>query len=316
MNPYFVDRPVCPCCGSNDNITLRRVGLTQSPIKEHLENFYTPIGGIEFEYLEGSDYVLNECRDCGLIYQKEVPNEFLMSKLYGQWIDPEKVLHRYHQNHDVGYYLNVAKEIGKVIRCLNMPPHQVKFFDFAMGWGSWCMIAKGFRCDVYGLDLSQERCDNAYTSGIQVIGWDQIPEHQFDIVNAEQVFEHLADPLGTLRHLKRGLRPGGLIRIGVPRGWDIKRKLEVWDWHAPKGSENSLIPVAPLQHINCFDYNVLVRLGVQAGLKAIDLTENSDSTRDSAVKKIRKAAKSIKTIFKPNRQSAIDKRSRIYLTTE
>jgi len=75
----------------------------------------------------------------------------------------------------------------------------------------------------------------------------------------------------------------------VPEGWDVKRRLKmwdwralrvcdssdqlkhimsIWDWEAPKGSgcENSLNAVAPLQHINCFDRDVLVTMAGKAGL--------------------------------------------------
>jgi hypothetical protein len=63
------------------------------------------------------------------------------------------------------------------------------------------------------------------------------------------------------------LKPNGIIRINVPNGWDIKRRLEIWDWTAPRGSENSLNMVAPLQHINCYIHEALVKMGQEAGLE-------------------------------------------------
>jgi SAM-dependent methyltransferase len=96
---------------------------------------------------------------------------------------------------------------------------------------------------------------------------DEIPARRFDLINAEQVFEHLPEPLDTLRHLSRGLKPGGLLRIGVPNGTGLKQSLAAWDWTAPKGSARSLNAVAPLEHLNCFTRTSLLVLAETAGLR-------------------------------------------------
>jgi hypothetical protein len=45
-------------------------------------------GGVEFEYLQGARFVLQQCRTCGLIFQGQIGNDVLMHKLYEEWIDP------------------------------------------------------------------------------------------------------------------------------------------------------------------------------------------------------------------------------------
>lgn len=300
MNKYFSIRQSCPGCKSTNSVTLCRTSYTKPPIQDHLDSFYSPIGGVEFEYLEGCYYILNECQDCGLIYQKGIPNEFLMSKLYEEWMDPDGVLERYRKGHAAKYFVWVAREIARVIQHLGMMPHQLKFFDFGLGWGSWCLIAKGFGCDVYGAELSQVRIDNAKSSGIKVISWEEIPNHQFNFINAEQVFEHLADPLKTLVHLKHALKPNGIIRINVPNGWDIKRRLKIWDWQAPMKSTNSLNPVAPLQHINCYSYEALVKMGQRAGVEATTVIPYRPEKTDSA-KSIKAIAKRYLNLGRPGK---------------
>ena len=52
MNEYFTVRESCPCCKSINSTTLYKVGYTKSPIKEYLDLFYSPQGGVEYEYLE------------------------------------------------------------------------------------------------------------------------------------------------------------------------------------------------------------------------------------------------------------------------
>jgi len=188
-----------------------------------------------------------------LIYQKQVPNEFLMSKLYEEWIDPDKVYEILEKRREVAYFAAMATEVASVIGSIGRPPGELTFFDFGMGWGHWCRVAMGFGCNVYGYELSKARIVSARALGIKVISWEEIPDHQFDYVNMEQIVEHLAEPLETLRHVRTALKPGGLVKIGVPDGRGIKKRLTTWDWSAPKGTADSLNPVAPLEHLNCFD---------------------------------------------------------------
>jgi SAM-dependent methyltransferase len=132
-------------------------------------------------------------------------------------------------------------------------------------------MAAAFGVRAYGSELSQARIDHARRHGIEVIGWDDIPSHQFHFINTEQVFEHIPDPAGTLRHLLTALRPEGLIRISVPDGAGIRQRLREPDWAAPKFSAKSLNPVAPLEHINCFTHEALVRMARAAGLEPVRL---------------------------------------------
>jgi 2-polyprenyl-3-methyl-5-hydroxy-6-metoxy-1,4-benzoquinol methylase len=242
------------------------VGYTQSPIKEYLDLFYSPHGGVEYQYLEDSYYILNECNDCGLIYQKWIPKDSLARCIYEQWIDPAKML-ELHKKYNIRYFIRLAHEIVEVIQSFGAIPSRLQFLDFGMGLGDWCCLAQGFGCDVYGTELSQPRIEYAQASGIKVITWEEIPNYRFDFINTEQVIEHLPKPIETLVHLKRALKPGGMIKISVPNGWDIKKRLRIGNWTAPKGSRYSLNPIAPLEHINCFNHEVIVKMASGIGLK-------------------------------------------------
>lgn len=267
MSPYFVSRRACPACGAQDSNTLRDIGYTEPPIKDYLTTFYSSTGpGIEFEYLQGGRYILQECGDCGLVFQRDVPNDFLMGKLYEQWLDPQIVREMVNRERTAAYYLWCASEIAGVLQQLGKSPADTKFLDFGMGWGNWCNIAKGFGSDVYGAELSDSRNAAATVSGIKVLTFDQLAGQEFDFINAEQVFEHLPQPLETLTRLRSALKPNGIIRINVPNGTDIKKKLAGWDWSVPKRGDPPLNDVAPLQHINCYNYESLTRMAAKVGL--------------------------------------------------
>lgn len=138
-----------------------------------------------------------------------------------------------------------------------------------MGWGKWALMVKAFGCESYGTELSEERIKYATSNGIKVLAWDEIPKHSFDFINTEQVFEHISNPLDTFIYLKDALKSNGILKISVPTANDIKKRLKIMDWKAPKGTRNSLNPVAPLEHINYFRRNSLIKMANLAGMEEV-----------------------------------------------
>jgi 2-polyprenyl-3-methyl-5-hydroxy-6-metoxy-1,4-benzoquinol methylase len=136
------------------------------------------------------------------------------------------------------------KKSCKLFHILKKIHHPCAFFDFGMGHGRWALLAKGFECQSYGTELTDELIEHAKSNGINVISWDEIPQYSFDFINTEQVFEHISKPLQTLHHLKKSLKDEGILKISVPPANDIDRRLKIMDWESPKYSRNSLNAVA------------------------------------------------------------------------
>ncbi|MFX1277540.1 MAG: class I SAM-dependent methyltransferase [Promethearchaeota archaeon] len=270
-NSYFISIESCPACNSTNNNELYSCEFLKSPIKDYLESFYNPQGRIEFQYLEDAEYILMECKDCGLIYQKEIPNDFLIKKLYEEWIDPELSRKRKEIGDNLTHASNLAREIMMMISYFNKKPKELNFFDFGFGWGAWCLMAKAFGCNSFGIELSDLKIKHAKSLGIKIINWDEIPNHKFDFINTERVFEHIPKPIETLIYLKKSLKPNGLIKISVPNCRDIKRRLKIMNWKAPKRSKDSLNAVSPLEHINCYIEKSVKKMAFLAGFEIINI---------------------------------------------
>lgn len=272
MNGFFVERRSCPVCDGRDLVRLRDVAYTEPPLRDHLASYYAPVGpGVDFRFLEGARYILEECRSCGLIYQRQVPGPELEHELYGRWLDPEVLRGTYRRSRKARYFHWLATETTRMLEFFERPPAEITFLDFGMGRGHWCMLARSFGCDVSGTDIAATQSEDARRFGVAFIPIDALPAQAFDIINAEQVFEHLVAPSEILARLASALKPGGLIRINVPLGFDAKRRIAAWDWRAREGSANDLNVVAPLQHINCYVYATLQRLGEHVGLSPVSL---------------------------------------------
>lgn len=266
MNSFFTLRDACPSCGGEDAVELRRHSYDTPEILTYLKSFYQSQGNPELQFLSEQDYVLTECLGCKLVFQSEIPGDELMYSLYEVWIDPEKCFTNHETNRSVDYFASRFAEIARILTFLDRPLRELDILDYSMGWGNWCRIAAAFGCNVHGTEFSPSRIAHARRNGVTVVTHEEMVENRYDYINTDQVFEHVPDPFPTLMRLKSCLKPNGLIKLSVPNGWDIKRRLEVWDWAAPKGSEKSLNAVAPLEHINCFNENSLTRLAERAGL--------------------------------------------------
>lgn len=268
----LLERTCCPSCHATAVRELYRCAYAEPALQAYLTAAYRVVGhGIEYEYLDGATFILDECTNCELIYQRQIPDDGLMERLYEHWIDPQMTFARHQENDTLAYHSRDAQEIMQVMAFLGKSPHQLAFLDFGMGWGKWARMAKAFGCEAYGTELSPARIAYAQAHGIKVLTENELANHQFDFINTEQVFEHLPEPLVTLQHLKNALKPSGLLKISVPDGADLKRRLAVRDWSAPKGSKNSLNAVSPLEHINCFKRATLQKMAALAGLRTVQL---------------------------------------------
>lgn len=266
---FFSHRNKCPACHSKDFRRVYQKPFDAPPVSQYLESFYADQGGVDFNYLTNASFHLCECAACKLIFQLEVPNDFLMSVLYEQWMNPEKIFLQHRLTDGLGLFSNYAHEISMMIDYFDEVPSSLSFFDFGMGWGKWALMAKAFGCNSFGTELSADRVTYAASNGINVISWEDIPRHKFDFINTEQVFEHISDPLHTLQHLKTALKPGGILKVSVPTAHDIAKRLKIMDWGAPKGTKNSLNAVAPLEHINFFRRESLTKMAAVAGMEQV-----------------------------------------------
>lgn len=266
MNTLSLSRRTqCPTCGSEQLTSLYKESFFHKDIKAYLTSAYGQSSSFDMQCFEGEEYSLLQCAACDLIFQESIPELPMMAALYEQWIDADKAL-KQRSLYEIAYYVRYSQDISQLLSYIGRPPATVKVLDFAMGWGRWALMAKAFGCQVYGVELSEQRIEYAQKNGIEVIAWKDMPDYEFDIINADQVFEHLAEPTEVLAKLKQSLKSDGLIKICVPNSSGMRYRLKKMDWLAPKGSLKSLNPVAPLEHINCFYRKSMIEFARSAEL--------------------------------------------------
>ncbi len=264
-NSYFTFRTLCPVCNSDKSKIVYQAKYTEDPIKEYLYRFYDPQGCVEMEYLNGEEYILRQCNVCSLIFQCNIPNDQLMSRIYERWIDSDIYRPKSNSNPLITRP-NLLAELLMLPAVLRKQSSQISLLDFGMGWSEWCRIAQALDYKIAGSEINKDQLEYARNYQISIVSLHALVDSSFDYINAEQVFEHIAQPFEVLQLLSRALKPDGVIKISVPNGAGILNQLTHSKWLIPKKSRKSLNAIAPLEHINTYSYSALLELAHLCGL--------------------------------------------------
>jgi SAM-dependent methyltransferase len=266
----FVIRSACPACKHEALDEIYKLDYSSPVMRKYLNDFYGPQGkGVDHNYLVDGSYLLKKCRRCKTVFQAEIFGDFLMGKLYGEWIDPDMALERAN-DYDYKFYFKYANELMLILSYLGKMPNKLNFLDFGMGWGKWSLMAKAFGCNAAGVKLSEHRKRYAEAQAIEVLEFSQLGNRTFDFINTEQVLEHISNPLDTLQELVAALNQDGIIKVSVPNGNNIDALLSTMNWEAQKGAADSVNIIAPLEHINCFNFDAVVSMGKLCNLEVVE----------------------------------------------
>ena len=258
-------RKCCPSCKCISFTSLCKVNYSDVGINKYLCTHYA--GKASNIDLNELNFELVQCKKCNLTYQTHVPNEKLLTEIYDVWI-PKSTNEERLIGHDLNYYRYLTEQVQFAIQSFDLSPHKIKVLDFGFGWAEFAKIAMAFGCEVSGSELSKERIEYAQSIGLKCVNIENLPNKYFHYINTEQVFEHLVDPVDILAKLVNALRDDGILKISVPNA-DNSIKLIKKNKTFSSLSLNEIMPIAPLEHINCFNYKSLVLLADKVGLKPI-----------------------------------------------
>jgi SAM-dependent methyltransferase len=229
------------------------------------------------KFVGGGEYDLRKCGRCGLIYQGYVLNGEYSTILYDKWLlegDAEAELSKEHLV--PSDHLMYANELVAVGQFFGRPHHLVRLLDYGLGMGWWCRMGTALGFDTVGTDLATNLVTGARDRGIPAIQVSQLATERFDFINTEQVLEHVTQPLEVVRQLRKLLKSRGVIKVSVPDGRDIERRIPSMDWTAPRADKRYLMEATPLIHINTFTHDSIRAMGRAAGLSVAAVPLSGD----------------------------------------
>ncbi len=170
------------------------------------------------------------CRRCGLMYanpQEHVDCQEYATLAPGEVYDPASEVSRQYYEKQVTQLPDNLRALARVEMALPGPGKLLEVGSFlglfldrtrAAGWQVVGLEpyrpAANYARAKYGLDIIEGVLPNA-----------ALPTAHFDAVMMLHVIEHLPDPAGNLRELRRVLRPGGVLAVETPRFNSLSFKL-------------------------------------------------------------------------------------------
>lgn len=176
----------CPLCQSSDTSLLFRRG----------------------------EYEMIRCKRCGLIYRHpRIEKEKYLKEVqkYYSEIDPSFRVAASRKR----LYERFLSKIGRTKR------KQPRLLDVGCGIGYFLFLARERGYDVYGSEFIPGLAQigsKSYGLTIQCADFDEVnfPESYFDLITLWNVFDELSDPSGSVRKIKKILKPGALLFMRMP----------------------------------------------------------------------------------------------------
>lgn len=118
------------------------------------------------------------------------------------------------------------------------PPYrgEGKILDVGCGGGSYLYRLKQWGWRGYGVEPSAAGAAQAQALGLDVVQGNvaeaSFPDEFFDVVRLSHVLEHLGDPHGSLREIRRILKKDGIVDVTVPNTGSLNFWLFGADWYA------------------------------------------------------------------------------------
>lgn len=218
---------------------------------------------------EVRDWLLNKpentsrlvrCQNCGLIYQNPRPTPEEIGQFYPPEyenfeVDQEKKKSSRLMQRVMQYGIN--KRRRAVLRektsgsLLDVGCATGIFLETMRAVPGWQL--KGVEISDHAASIAREQKNLDVVTG--TLEQAKFTDGQFDVVTLWDVLEHLHDPAGSLREIRRILKPGGVLVFRVPNGGSLDARLFGPYWAG----------LEPPRHLFVFDQKTLTAFLSNAG---------------------------------------------------
>lgn len=165
----------------------------------------------------GEGFDILRCENCQLAWTWPRPaREDLLRYYLQDYYGPRHVKFEFLTELAVGFFTRWrAWLLGRFC------PPGARVLDVGCGRGNFVGLMAGAGHDVQGTELSDATAEHArgrFGDRINVGDLAELtfPENHFDLVVMWHVLEHVPDPVGNMRAVRRMLKPGGCVVVAVP----------------------------------------------------------------------------------------------------
>lgn len=249
----------CPACASAS--FGRQVTIDNEERASRFRKFsQLKYGGLFDDWVDELQPEIVSCGACGHHWYRRQPSAEQLSLMYANG--------RPLQNATVSREPS-AEMLVEMKRLRQLSRKQAPtLLDFGSGFGRWARAAARAGFDVHAYEPSQARGAESVDEFQLVHDLSEIEGMRFDVINLEQVLEHVPDPLQTLEQIKAYFAGGTILRVRVPNIARPPEGAAVWqDW--PHDGTTRVHIMAPFEHLHGFTPASLKALARRAGFDVV-----------------------------------------------
>lgn len=250
----------CPACGARAAKVVAE--LDDERRKRFLLYSQLKYSGLLTGWLSEIQPVVTRCEGCGHCWYKEQPDDHQLSQMYasGNRLRPEIPMTRDPSD-------RMLLEM-KRLRSLTTQ-HTPKFLDYGSGFGRWARAAVQAGFEVYAFEPSQARGAEEDMPFTLVHELNSLRGKVFDVVNLEQVLEHVPNPLEVLNGIKAFCHMDTFVRITVPNILRCDEGANIWrEWPFDVQRVHTM---APFEHLHGFTPGSLRSVVRRAGFEPVGM---------------------------------------------
>lgn len=156
------------------------------------------------------------CVGCGLVRMDPIPSLQELAGFYAQDYYAYQPLIR------STALRTIAKKLLKTQINTHNPEFKApgRFLDIGCGSGEYLHLMKAAGWDVRGVEPSLFGASQAQREGLDVVHGTlhdaKFPANSFDYIRSNHSFEHMPNPAEVLVEIRRILKPGGKLFLGIP----------------------------------------------------------------------------------------------------
>ena len=244
----------CPACDGGEFFEVVALSDTKKYCEYSLKKYDSYID----DWMDELDIAIDACPICDHHRYRDQPNEEMLYKMYdkGRPLFPERQLKAKKPSK------KIIKEVKRVRKILKQK--SPTFLDYGSGFGIWARAAVNEGFEVTAYEPSKERASENNKIDFKLVhDLSELSDQTFDLINLEQVLEHIPNPCELLNSLHAFCNPGTIIRITVPNILRSGDMVNIWnDW--PYNGKSAHI-MAPFEHLHGFTPKSLKMTSERAG---------------------------------------------------
>ncbi len=245
----------CPACGQAD---VRIAAAASADVLARFRAFSKiKYGGLLDNWLHDIELVILGCRACGHHWYRDQPDPEQLDAMYaaGRPLRGGTAAPSSEPSPEMAHEMHRLRGL--------LPVDNASLLDYGSGFGRWARAAAqaGFAVTAFEPCQARGREDGVPFTLVQDIA--ALHSQTFDVVNLEQVLEHVPDPFALLQDIRGYCYAGSLVRIAVPNILRCDEGEAIWREWPFDGCRAHVL--APFEHLHGFTPRSLRQVVARAG---------------------------------------------------